>query len=372
MFDVHGRLMLQHVMELYVEVRDMVGGFGPSTSMPHAVLVPARLIYFADPWDSVDQGLSDSDSDYIVDSGSSDDSESSGEHLSEVPSYYHTLNLDAMQLEDPFNLGDSEDYNTNGGGVLLIVVAQDGNNSILPIAFALVESESIESWYFFLMNLREHVTLQHGVILIYDRSQAIRAALNAANSEGKRYLVNATYSPSKKGCDWYLDMLKGLSRDMLDWTLRFKKALWLQHCDKGHRFSHMTTNLSECIKGHEVQAQLNSGQVFSQQLLAAIEKNRNSLPKITVTHCDRRALVFSVDETKLLEEWSQISCPIRLNMQQCDCGVFQDLHYPCRHALAACSAASIEWGAFVNLVYRIDLVFKVYEIEFPSIPNEKM
>ncbi|XP_072071937.1 uncharacterized protein [Arachis hypogaea] len=56
------------------------------------------------------------------------------------------------------------------GGVLLIVVAQDDNNNILPIAFVIVEFESTESWSFFLTNLRQHVTLQEGLLIISDRS----------------------------------------------------------------------------------------------------------------------------------------------------------------------------------------------------------
>ncbi|RYR78834.1 hypothetical protein Ahy_A01g003697 [Arachis hypogaea] len=37
--------------------------------------------------------------------------------LSEAPCYYHTLNLDAMQHDDPFNTGQEEDYNTDDGKV---------------------------------------------------------------------------------------------------------------------------------------------------------------------------------------------------------------------------------------------------------------
>lgn len=39
-----------------------------------------------------------------------------------------------------------------------MVVAQNGNRNIFPIAFALVEGETREAWSFFLRNLRMHVT----------------------------------------------------------------------------------------------------------------------------------------------------------------------------------------------------------------------
>ncbi|QHO00133.1 uncharacterized protein DS421_13g403850 [Arachis hypogaea] len=160
------------------------------------------------------------------------------------------------------------------GGVLLIAVAQDENSNILPIAFAIVESESTESWSFFLTNMRCHVTPQDGLLVISDRSQAIKAMLSSDDSgwhhpralhaycithmavnfmtrfklaEGKRYLINAAYSPSKAGYEWYMDALRRVFPSMVDWTGCFRKEIWLKHCDSGRRFGHMTTNLSECI-----------------------------------------------------------------------------------------------------------------------------
>ncbi|QHN83854.1 uncharacterized protein DS421_20g708370 [Arachis hypogaea] len=168
--------------------------------------------------------------------------------------------------------------------------------------------------------------------------------------EGKRYLINVAYSLSKKGCDWYLDALCTLSREMVDWALRFKKELWLQHCDEGRRYGHITTNLLECIN--------------------VVLKGTRNLPMVAIVRAT--ASVFSVEEVEPVDGWSQTSYRVRLTERTCNCGLFQSLHYPCRHALAACAAASIEWGHFVDLVYTMASVFKVYEKEFPPIPDEKM
>ncbi|XP_072059984.1 uncharacterized protein [Arachis hypogaea] len=40
-------------------------------------------------------------------------------------------------------------------GCLLVAVSQDGNNNIVPIAFAIVEGETSDPWHFFLSNLRQ-------------------------------------------------------------------------------------------------------------------------------------------------------------------------------------------------------------------------
>lgn len=58
----------------------------------------------------------------------------------------------------------------------MLAVAQDGNNKIFPIAFAIVEGETKEAWSFFLKNLRQHVTPQENICLISDRHVSIKSA----------------------------------------------------------------------------------------------------------------------------------------------------------------------------------------------------
>ncbi|XP_025607645.1 uncharacterized protein [Arachis hypogaea] len=66
-------------------------------------------------------------------------------------------------------------------GCLLVAVSQDGNNNIVPIAFAIVEGETSDAWYFFLSNLRQHVVTRDGVGLISDRHESKNAALKRSN-----------------------------------------------------------------------------------------------------------------------------------------------------------------------------------------------
>ncbi|CAJ2627913.1 unnamed protein product [Trifolium pratense] len=61
-------------------------------------------------------------------------------------------------------------------GTLLLAVAQDGNNNIFPVAFAIVEGETKEAWNFFMKNLRRYVTPQEGICVISDRHASIKSA----------------------------------------------------------------------------------------------------------------------------------------------------------------------------------------------------
>ena len=59
-----------------------------------------------------------------------------------------------------------------------MAVAQDGNNNVFPIAYALVETETGAAWSFFLKNLRTHVAPQRDLCLISNRHASIDSAYN--------------------------------------------------------------------------------------------------------------------------------------------------------------------------------------------------
>ncbi|XP_047173528.1 uncharacterized protein LOC124841321 [Vigna umbellata] len=120
-------------------------------------------------------------------------------------------------------------------GTLLVVVAQDGRNNILLIAFAIVEGETADAWLFLLKNLRRHVTPQQNLCLISDRHNSISATFNRPTSgwaEGqcvhvyyirhivqnftrrfrdtslKKDLVNMAYAMTEPRCNYYYNIIK--------------------------------------------------------------------------------------------------------------------------------------------------------------------
>jgi hypothetical protein len=62
---------------------------------------------------------------------------------------------------------------------LMIAMAQDANNSVYPLAFAVVEEESQSSWYWFLDCIKKHVTTLEGICIISDRHTGIMSAIDA-------------------------------------------------------------------------------------------------------------------------------------------------------------------------------------------------
>ncbi|RYR68563.1 hypothetical protein Ahy_A03g015054 isoform D [Arachis hypogaea] len=108
-----------------------------------------------------------------------------GGQVDESQAYFHRLFrtfppcIEAFRHCKPLVSIDGTHLYGKYGGTLLIAIAQDGNSNILPVAFALVEGENAESWAFFLSHLRQHVTPQPGLLVISDKHNGIKAALEA-------------------------------------------------------------------------------------------------------------------------------------------------------------------------------------------------
>ncbi|XP_015945608.1 uncharacterized protein LOC107470714 [Arachis duranensis] len=312
------------------------------------------------------------------------------------------------------------------GGTLLVAIAQDGNSNILPVAFALVEGENAESWSFFLSHLRQHVTPQPGLLVILDRHNSIKAALEAPDGgwlpptaycafcirhvaanfsltykgkDARRLLVNAAYAKTEVEFHYWFDILRSEDPAMCEWANRIEYSLWTQHRNEGQRFGHMTTNISECVnsilkgvrnlpvcslvrttysrlvelfvcKGREAEAQLGTGQQFSQHLVKCIETNLKTARCFTVTLYDRDNSEFTIAETTPTGAFSLGSYRVLLSNQTCDCGHFLALHFPCPHALACCAYSRLTWQPYVHQVYCLSFVFSVYRMGFtPLIPE---
>jgi hypothetical protein len=79
-------------------------------------------------------------------------------------------------------------------GTILIAVAADSNNQLLPLAIAFVEGENGDSWYWFLERLKNMVMpdVQY-VCVIHDRHKGILQAMNDTWLSRKIYRPCSTF-----------------------------------------------------------------------------------------------------------------------------------------------------------------------------------
>nr|XP_020159136.2 uncharacterized protein LOC109744432 [Aegilops tauschii subsp. strangulata] len=120
-------------------------------------------------------------------------------------------------------------------GTLLVAIAADANNQLLPIAYALVESENKDSWLWFLSCVKMGVVKERlGVCIISDRNTGLLSALDIIKEsseewgwpdlEGRwcmRHLAANFYSKFKNK-DWF----KLFKRMCMQKTQAKMNAIW--------------------------------------------------------------------------------------------------------------------------------------------------
>ncbi|XP_072071678.1 uncharacterized protein [Arachis hypogaea] len=225
------------------------------------------------------------------------------------------------------------------------------------------------------------------------RHVAANFALTFNGKDARSLLVNAAYAKTEVEFHYWFDILRSEDPAMCDWANLIEYSLWTQHCDEGRRFGHMTTNISKCVnsilkgvrnlpmcslvkatygrlaelfvrKGREAEAQMGTGQQFSQHLVKCIEANLKTARCFTVTVYDRDNSEFTIAETTPTGSFSLGSYRVSLASHTCDCGYFQALHFPCPHALACCAYSRLTWEPYVHQVYHLSSVFSVYQMGF--------
>jgi transposase-like protein len=161
-------------------------------------------------------------------------------------------------------------------GKLLVAVCHDANNNILPIAYAIVDEETNESWGWFMRQLEPIVMRESPLCVISDRHPGLRNAMTQGVWEGvsHRYCLRhiasnyAKYegtTKAEKDLVWqagaelqkrvakaFLDNLKEVNpggfnylHDPQGSNPALTRDKWCLSYDGGVRWGTLTTNISE-------------------------------------------------------------------------------------------------------------------------------
>nr|XP_012571262.2 uncharacterized protein LOC105852148 [Cicer arietinum] len=305
-------------------------------------------------------------------------------------------------------------------GTLLMAIAQDGNGHTIPIAYAIVEGETSDGWFFFLSRLRMFVTPQPNLCLISDRHESIKSDVRRVNNNWhhvfcvrhisqnfmrtfknglmKDLVTNMGYAMTQPSITYFRRQISDWSQDAVKWLDDIPKEQWLQAYDEGRRWGHMTTNLSECMnnvlkgthnlpisslvqatyykvsakfeeRGTHAQAMMTSGLIYSNTIIQNLNKERAMSNSHEVVIHNRAHSIFTVKELVRPPSGRTVGTfKVDLDKRWCDCGEFQALHYPCSHVIAACSFIHRDYMMYVSSKYTLQCIFDVYKEEFPAIP----
>ncbi|KAL0246154.1 hypothetical protein GEMRC1_007368 [Eukaryota sp. GEM-RC1] len=155
-------------------------------------------------------------------------------------------------------------------GVVLIATALDGNQHTFPLAYAVVENETIDSWSWFLTQLASVLHLEdcEAVTIISDRQKGLLSALRnvlpychhaycvwhlAENATGKGskhakpFIYQLARSTTIEEYNCLFEELNQVSPSAADYISRIEPEFWVECLFSGNRHGMITSNLVESM-----------------------------------------------------------------------------------------------------------------------------
>ncbi|XP_016681421.1 uncharacterized protein [Gossypium hirsutum] len=258
----------------------------------------------------------------------------------------------------------------------------------------------MESWEFFLTNLRKYVIRNDNICIISDREKGLIAAIRRSGVPWRSVYcirhIASNFHKDYKNADWkrqvvamayelqphiFLQRMIRLESGMegqtntsfRQWLGTMEPWQWAQSFDEGFCYGQMTTNLVEGINavllktrhlpitsvfsatfyrlatlmprmGQQQVDQIKAGHVFVEHVRDAMVVNRRLERSINVEKYSRRLETFRVTETISRRPGIPTrSYGVDLRNRRCECRRFETLHYPCAHVVAVCGGITVDW-----------------------------
>ncbi|PPS16512.1 hypothetical protein GOBAR_AA04070 [Gossypium barbadense] len=116
--------------------------------------------------------------------------------------------------------------------------------------------------------------------------------------------------------------------------------------------------------------QIEAGYVFVEDVWDAMVANHRMARSMNIEIYSRRHETFRVTKTIGCRPGiPSRSYGVDLRNRWCDYRRFQTLHYPCAHVVAACAKVNLNVEQFVDDVYTLERTLRVWENEFPILPD---
>ncbi|XP_019154357.1 PREDICTED: uncharacterized protein LOC109150834 [Ipomoea nil] len=259
------------------------------------------------------------------------------------------------------------------GGQLLTAVGVDANDGIFPLAYAIVEGETKDSWIWFLELLKKDLGItegnDHEITFIFDKQKGLIPAFhNVIPTAKHRFCVRHLHGNMKvagfqgkaiKDVLW--DAARATTINSFKLALRKIKELdvkafeWLsdKHPSEWSRSHFSFTAKCDMLvnkEGKPLNGTLQSVQEFLKNLRRMRRQQGDTWDTSVVNNCLR------------LEECGKINAKLTWGTRTCSCKKWDLTGIPCKHAICAIWLKNGKGPTyqFVSPLYSIDTYLKAY------------
>ncbi|EOA15446.1 hypothetical protein CARUB_v10004088mg [Capsella rubella] len=263
--------------------------------------------------------------------------------------------------------------------ILLIASALDGDDGVLPVALALVDVETDETWRWFLEQLKIAVPSLRALTFVSDREKGLESSVleifeNAQHGysihylmedfmrslrgpflgDGKPslsyYLLAAARADRVDGFKVYTEQIKRVSPRAYDWVMQIESKHWAGALFEGEPYSHITSDVGEIYSKwiDEIQETsiVQKLVVFVNKIVELVngsqEKSKQWFSQLVPTkeeslveECKKASTlkVFFCSDT-LFEVHDGSVQLVDISNQTCSCYGWKPTGLPCQHAIA--------------------------------------
>nr|XP_016435696.1 PREDICTED: uncharacterized protein LOC107761918 [Nicotiana tabacum] len=266
---------------------------------------------------------------------------------------------------------------------MLALVMKQFTGQILPLAYAVVDSENDASWEWFFVQFRETYGQREGMCIVSDIHDGIWKATSIVYPKVPHFacmfhLWNNIKTNFRKSLKQIKEVYFALARaytveefnrhmaELEAINSRVKTYLmdigydkWSRAHSKANRTMTMTSNIAESNYTNRKDA------VESLKIGAKYEKilADNTILSQTMTVLPSTEFLHLVID-------GQTRNVVRLHEKNCTCGRFQLDDIPCPHAMAVIQKFHMDSYKYCSDYYNIDYLLKTYEISVNPLPDE--
>ncbi|XP_031476140.1 uncharacterized protein LOC116247876 [Nymphaea colorata] len=300
-------------------------------------------------------------------------------------------------------------------GTLLCAAAVDGDGSVFPLAFGIVDVESDENWMWFLSELRKLLGVNTEnmprLTVLSDRQQGIVDGVEthfptAYHGFCLRYLSenfrdefkntkllnlfwNAAYSITPVEFEARLVEMEEISRDSVQWINRYPPRLWAVAYFEGVRYGHLTLGITQLLSSWVSEAQYlpiiqimeyfrtqltdcfnerrNRGMAWSTILVPSAEKHMSEA--IADSRCYQVLRANEVEFEIVSTERTNI---VDIRSRCCSCRRWQLFGLPCAHATAALLSCGQNAHLFAESCFTVANYRETYSQIIQPIPERSL
>ncbi|KAJ6928489.1 hypothetical protein NC652_012564 [Populus alba x Populus x berolinensis] len=313
---------------------------------------------------------------------------------------------------------DSLPLNSKYQGTLFAATAADGNDSVFPVAFAVVDAESNDNWHWFLLQLKTALSTSCPITFVADKQRGLKESIaeifkgsfhsyclrylseqldlkGQFSHEVKRLMIEdlnaAAYAYRPEIFQRCIESIKSISLEAYKWILQSEPQNWAKS-SRGARYNYMTSNFGEMFyswvsDAHELpitqMVDVIRGKIMELIYTRRVDSNQwltrltpSSEEKLEKENLKVHSLQVLLSAGSTFEVRGESVEVVDIYRWDCSCKEWQLAGFPCCHALAVIGCTGrcpYDYCSryFTTESYRLTYSESVHPVTNVDMPVEK-